>query len=133
MNMKQTRILTAALAMTGFTARAQDSATQLPPVEQAHILVARHDSLPRLETLSGLFLNPSKKGTFVLSFEQELKENARLEVKNRLGKTVYKKPVSIAKNATAWRFELGRLRPDTYLIEVKTSDTTYWSKFKVGR
>lgn len=131
--MKQTIALAAVLALAGFTASAQDSSTQLPPVEQEHILVAKDNAQPRLETLSGIFLNPTKKGTFVLDFEQELKEDALLEVKNTAGKTVYKKPVSIAKNTTAWRFDLGKLRPDTYLIEVKTPDTTYWTKFKIGR
>ncbi|MDX5418926.1 MAG: T9SS type A sorting domain-containing protein [Hymenobacteraceae bacterium] len=131
--MKQTFAFVAVLALIGFTASAQNSSTQLPPMEQEHILVAKHDTLNRLETLSGIFLNPTKKGTFVLDFEQELKEDAQLEVKNTAGKTVYRKPVSIAKNTTAWRFDLGKLRPDTYLVEVKTSDTTYWTKFKVGK
>ena len=43
-----------------------------------------------------------------------------------------KKPVSIAKNQKAWSYNVGRLKPDTYLVEVKTSDTTYWTKFKIG-
>ncbi|MBD1397541.1 hypothetical protein H9Q13_10215 [Pontibacter sp. JH31] len=133
MKMKQTFALAAFLAGAAFSAAAQDNSTQLPPAEQTHILIAKHDTLARLETLSGIFLNPTKKGTFVLDFEQELKEDALLEVKNTAGKTVYKKPVSIAKNTTAWRFDLGKLRPDTYLIEVKTPDTSYWTKFKVGK
>jgi len=135
MKMKQKYALAAALALpltlAGFTVTAQNSSTQLPPVEQEQVLVA--DSTTHLETLSGLYLKSTKKGTFTLDFEQELKENALLEIKNKAGKTVYKKPVSIAKNAKNWRFDLGKLRPDTYLVEVKTSDTTYWSKFKIGR
>ena len=135
MKMKQKYALAAALALpltlAGFTVAAQHSSTQLPPVEQEHVL--RADSAKHLETLSGLYLKPTKKGTFTLDFEQELKENALLEIKNKVGKTVYKKPISIAKNEKNWRFDVGKLRPDTYLVEVKTSDTTYWSKFKIGR
>ncbi|WP_461490569.1 hypothetical protein [Pontibacter sp. HJ8] len=41
--------------------------------------------------------------------------------------------MSIAKNEKAWRFDLGKLKPDTYLVEVKTPDTTYWTRFKIGR
>lgn len=117
----------------GYTASAQESSTQLPPVEQDQLAAAPTDTLTRLETLSGIFLNPSKKGTFVLDFEQALKEDANLEVKNKAGKTVYRKPVSNAKNQTAWSFDLGKLRPDVYLVEVKTSDTTYWTKFKISK
>ncbi len=133
MKMKQTFALITGLLLAGFTASAQESSTQLPPVEQEQLTATPTDSLNRRETLSGIFLNPSKKGTFVLDFEQELKEDAKLEVKNKAGKTVYRKPVSIAKNEKAWSFDLGKLRPDVYLVEVKTSDTTYWTKFKVGR
>jgi hypothetical protein len=133
MKMNKPFILAAGLLLAGFTAAAQDSSTQLPPVEQQKILVAAPDTLHKLETLSGIHLNSTNKGTYMLDFDQVLKEDARLEVKNKAGKTVYKKPVSIAKNATAWSFDLGKLKPDTYLIEVKTSDTTYWTKFKIGK
>jgi hypothetical protein len=133
MKMKLTFVLAVGLLLAAFTASAQNSSTQLPPVEQEKILVAAPDTLNKLETLSGIHLNPTNKGTFMLDFDQVLKEDARLEVKNKAGKTVYKKPVSIAKNETAWSFDLGKLKPDTYLIEVKTSDTTYWTKFKIGK
>ncbi|TPE46331.1 T9SS type A sorting domain-containing protein [Pontibacter mangrovi] len=100
---------------------------------------AQHTSLPdaaaqaghTTETLSGINMKPAAKGTFQLDFSQQLDENALLEVKDSTGKLVYQKPVSIAHNRSAWRYNLGRLKPDTYLIEVKTSDTTYWTKFKV--
>ena len=131
--MKQTYLLASVLMLAGFSAAAQESSTQLPPVEQKQLNVTKPDTLTRLETLSGIFLNPTKKGTFVLDFNQVLTENARLEVKNKSGKIVYKKPVSVAKKESAWRFELGKLRPDTYRVEVITPDTTYWTKFKVGR
>lgn len=129
--MKQTMLLGAGLLLTGFSAAAQKSSTQLPPQEQAQL--APPDTLAKQETLSGIFLNPGNKGTFVLDFEQELKEDANLEVKNKAGKTVYRKPLRIAKNQTAWSFNLGKLRPDVYLVEVKTSDTTYWTKFRIGK
>lgn len=133
MKMKQTYALAATLTLAGFTASAQNSAKQLPPVEQEHVLKAKTDTVLRRETLSGIHLNPTSKGTFVLDFNQVLTENARLEVKNTAGKMVYKKPVSVAKKETAWRYDLGKLRPGTYQIEVITPDTTYWSKFKIGR
>ena len=133
MKTKQTYWLAGALVLAGFGAVAQQSTTQRPSVEQKQLHVAKPDTTTRMETLSGIFLKPTKKGNFVLDFNQVLTENARLEVKNRAGKLVYKKPVSVAKKETAWRFDLGKLRPDTYQIEVITPDTTYWSKFKVGR
>ncbi|MBF8964509.1 hypothetical protein I0P70_14745 [Pontibacter sp. FD36] len=133
MKMKQTYLLAGAVLLAGFSAMAQESSTQLPPAEQKQLKVAKPDTTARMETLSGIFLNPTKKGTFVLDFNQVLTENARLEVKNKAGKIVYKKPVSVAKKETAWRFDLGKLRPDTYQVEVITPDTTYWTKFKIGR
>lgn len=133
MKMKQTYLLAGALLLAGYSASAQESSSQLPPVEQKQLDTASSDTLARMETLSGIFLNPTKKGTFVLDFSQELKEDAKLEVKNKAGKTVYQKPVSIAKNQTAWKFDLGKLKPDVYLVEVKTSDTTYWTKFKISK
>ncbi|WP_018477516.1 hypothetical protein [Pontibacter roseus] len=137
MKKKETYAFAAALALPlaliGFTATAQEKGKPLPPVEREHILIAAPDTATHLETLSGIHLNPTKKGTFLLDFEQVLKEDAKLEVKNRAGKVVYQKPVSIAKNQKAWRYDLGKLRPDTYLVEVKTTDTVYWTKFKIGR
>ncbi len=91
------------------------------------------DSTARKETLSGINMTPAGKGTFQLDFSQALDEDAMLEIKNSAGKMVYQKPVSVENNRSAWRYNLGRLKPDTYLIEVKTSDTTYWTKFKVGK
>lgn len=134
MKMKQTYLLAAGLLLAGFTASAQNSSsTQLPPAEQELDSTTKSDTLARMETLSGIFLNPTKKGTFVLDFTQELKEDAKLEVKNKAGKTVFQRPVSIAKNETSWKFDLGKLRPDVYQVEVKTSDTTYWTKFKISK
>jgi hypothetical protein len=122
------------LVALSLTSNAQNQ--KLPNQEQEHILVAaestENDS-KKLETLSGINLHPTSKGTFQLDFSQELKEDANLEIKNKAGRIVFQKPVSIANNKTAWRYNVGKLQPDTYLIEVKTSDTTYWTKFKVGR
>ncbi|NEM97544.1 T9SS type A sorting domain-containing protein [Pontibacter burrus] len=85
------------------------------------------------ETLSGIYLNPDKKGTFKLDFEQALKEDAVLEITNTAGQKVFQKPVNNTKTQHAWSYNVGKLKPDTYLVEVKTSDTTYWTRFKVGK
>ena len=139
MKQKQKYTLVLALGLP-FTASvfnhtsAQEKITPVSPQQKQHVLVsqyARSDS--RFETLSGIHLSPSKKGTYELNFKQELKENGVLEIKNRAGKLVYQKPVSISEAQSQWRYNVGKLKPDTYLIEVKTSDTTYWTKFKVGR
>lgn len=103
--------------------------------EKEHVLyVPEKDSVTtNMETLSGIHLAPAKKGTFQLDFQQELKEDAKLIIKNKAGKMVYHSPVSIADNQKAWKFNVGKLRPDTYQVEVKTSDTTYWTKFKISK
>jgi hypothetical protein len=120
-------ILSLALATINLTANAQSTPKSLP--EHG----TNQDAPGNYETLSGINLQPAAKGTFLLDFNQELKENAVLEVKNKAGQLVYQKPVSISSNKQAGRYNLGKLQPDTYLIEVKTSDTTYWTRFKVGR
>lgn len=113
---------------------AQQKVVKLPPQQKQHVLVsANANSDNHYETLSGIHLYRSKKGTFELNFSQELKENGVLEIKNRAGKLVFQKPVSISSQQASWRYNVGKLKPDTYLVEVKTSDTTYWTKFKVGR
>jgi hypothetical protein len=137
--MKQKYIiaLAAALPFAGvpLTAHAQVDKEKLEDQKKVHVLhVPESDStIVKMETLSGIHLTPTKKGTFQLDFNQELKENARLEIKNKAGKLVYHAPISIADNKQNWKFNLGKLRSDTYSIEVKTSDTTYWTKFKIGR
>ena len=139
MKLKQKYTLVLALGLP-FTASvfnhtsAQKKTNSMPPQQKQHVLVSQNASSDyRFETLSGIHLYPSKKGTFELAFNQDLKENGVLEIKNRAGKLVYQKPVSISKAQSRWRYNVGKLKPDTYLIEVKTSDTTYWTKFKVGR
>lgn len=113
---------------------AQKHLTELPVQQKQHVLVSSGaDSHDNFETLSGINLSRAKKGSYELYFSQQLKENGVLEIKNRTGKLVYKKSVSIAKAQSSWRYNVGKLKPDTYLIEVKTSDTTYWTKFKVGK
>lgn len=102
--------------------------------EKAEVLsVSENDSTTIKETLSGINLQPVQKGAFQLDFQQELKEDARLEIKNKAGKLVYHAPVNNTDEQQAWKFNVGKLKPDTYLVEVKTSDTTYWTKFKIGR
>lgn len=123
------------LTMLSLAANAQTDSQRLPNQEKVHVLhIPEPDSTTMtMETLSGIHLQPTKKGTFQLDFQQVLKEDARLEIKNKAGKLVYHAPVSIADNKQAWKFNVGKLRPDIYQIEVKTSDTTYWTKFKIGR
>jgi len=106
---------------------AQAKITEQPEKEHEAHTACTNDS----ETLSGIFLTPAPKGTFKLDFEQQLKENAVLEITNTAGKQVFKKPVNVTKDKKAWSYNIGRLKPDTYLVEVKTSDTTYWTKFKI--
>ena len=139
MKLKQKYTLVLALSLPFSTSvfnhsTAQNQLTELPAQQKQHVLVTSDaNSLDNFETLSGIHLSRAKKGTYELNFSQQLKENGVLEIKNRAGKVVYKKPVSIAKAQSSWRYNVGKLRPDTYLIEVKTSDTTYWTKFKVGK
>jgi len=113
---------------------AQKKLTKLPTQQKQHVLVKVNASPNNYtETLSGIHLYPSKKGSYMLNFNQKLKENGILEIKNTAGKLVYQKPVSIASKQANWRYNVGNLKPDTYLIQVKTSDTTYWTKFKVSK
>ena len=135
MKMKQTYAWAIVAAVPFMTlvlpAQAQDQQKELVEKEKQHEL---HTAcINNSETLSGLFLTPAQKGTFQLNFEQQLKEDAVLEIKNKAGKKVFQKPVSIAQNQKAWSYNVGKLKPDTYLVEVKTSDTTYWTKFKIGQ
>ncbi|WP_230407002.1 T9SS type A sorting domain-containing protein [Pontibacter cellulosilyticus] len=121
------------MAALSLTLQAQNQKIAAPA--QEHILVtadSEEGGENKKETLSGINLKPAAKGTFQLDFAQELDENATLQVKNHAGKTVFTKPVSIADKKNAWSYNVGKLRPDTYLVEVKTSNTTYWTKFKIG-
>lgn len=124
-----------ALAVFSFSASAQSEYKSVSMQQKEHILVTAETdsaSITNLETLSGIHLHHVKKGMFALDFTQELKENAMLEIKNKAGRRVYYKPVSIADNKSSWTYNVGKLKPDTYTVEVKTSDTTYWTQFKIG-
>lgn len=113
---------------------AQSHKTKLPPQQKQHVLVNAHNhSSSNYETLSGIHLYKMGKGAFRLDFSQNLKENAVLSIMNTARQVVYHKAVSIMDNTSTWRYNLGKLKPDTYLVEVKTSDTTYWTKFKIGK
>ena len=130
--MKITYAMALALGLPLFhftTALAQT--TPLLSQEKEHILVAFGET--GRETLSGINMRPTSKGTFVLDFSQKLDENAMLQVKNAAGKLAYQKPVKVEGNRSAWRYDLGKLQAGTYLIEVKTSDTTYWTAFRVSK
>ncbi len=134
MKKKYTLALLAILAyLPGLTYTAAAQATKMPVQEQKYILVkeASDPNLANPETLSGINLHRAKKGTYQLDFEKQLKEDALLMITNTAGKKVYEKPIAIADRKNAWRYNVGKLRPDTYLVEVKTSNTTYWTKFKV--
>ena len=139
--MKMKQKYTFALAMVlplaatmSWNSLAQTQKTTLPKQQQHHMLKS-DDSLhnDHYETLSGLNLHYTGKGTYQLDFSQQLKENAVLSIKNKEKQVVYQKPVSVENNTTSWRYKLGKLKPGTYLVEVITSDTTYWTKFKIGR
>ncbi len=130
MRQKYALALAAGLPLTTVAlAQTQES----PPQQPEHILVSTKGYSTNTETLSGINLTPTRHGTYQLDFSQELEEDAMLQVKNTAGKVVFQKPVRKEANRSSWRYQLGRLRADTYLIEVKTSDTTYWTKFKVGK
>ncbi|WP_299754764.1 T9SS type A sorting domain-containing protein [uncultured Pontibacter sp.] len=134
--MKQTYALALALGLPLITLSPTTSTAQttpLPHQQKEHILVSADQPEGNRETLSGIYMTPTKKGTFQLDFSQQLNENALLQVKDSAGKLVYQKPVNVETKRNAWRYQLGKLKPDTYLVEVRTSDTTYWTKFKVGR
>ena len=125
--------LAACLPLAALTLNSQ--AQKIAAPAQEHILVTATPDAgdeSRKETFSGIHLKPASKGTFQLDFSQELDENALLEIKNKAGKVVFSKPLVAARQNT-WSYNVGKLLPDTYLIEVKTSDTTYWTKFRVGK
>jgi len=134
---KYTLVLALTLPLTASVfshTSAQKKVVKLPKQQKQHVLVSANASSDmHYETLSGIHLYPAKKGTFELNFSQDLKENGVLEIKNKAGKLVFQKPLSISSQQASWRYNVGNLKPDTYLIEVKTSDTTYWTRFKVGK
>ncbi|MBF9254862.1 hypothetical protein I2I11_16285 [Pontibacter sp. 172403-2] len=114
-------------------ASAQVHKTPMPVQENKYILVKAEEALPTAtqETLSGIKLYPAKKGTFQLDLEQVLKADGQLKITNTAGKLVYHKPLSMAGSKKRRHYNVGRLQRDTYLIEVVTGATTYWTKFKV--
>lgn len=137
--MKQKSTLALAIVLPLATAlclstNAQNKNTVLPAQQKQHVLIsADDDNRNNYETLSGINLYSTGKGNYQLDFSQHLKENAVLSISNTARKVVFQKPVSIEDNHSSWRYKLGKLRPGTYLVEVITSDTTYWTKFKIGR
>ncbi|MFC6997273.1 T9SS type A sorting domain-containing protein [Rufibacter roseus] len=87
----------------------------------------------RRETLSGIDLYPLKKtdNVFMLSFQQDLKEDGVLEFKNASGKVLFTKPVTAGDHTLAPPMRLGKLGAGIYLVEVKTPTTVYWKKLRV--
>ncbi|WP_162052460.1 hypothetical protein [Pontibacter pamirensis] len=139
MKTKQKYTLALATALPLATAlclstNAQSPKTVLPAQQHQHVLVSTaNNSSNNYESLTGINLYHTGKGTYQLDFSQHLKENAVLSIKNIAQKVVYQKPVSIKNNSSSWRYKLGKMKPGIYLVEVITSDTTYWTKFKIGR
>lgn len=139
MKMKQKYILALAtmfpLAATlSLNTTAQSHNTVLPTQQKQHVLISpEEDGDTNYETLSGINLHYIGKGNYQLDFSQKLTEDAVLSIKNTAQKVVYKKSVSVKDNNDTWRYKLGNLKPGTYQVEVATSDTTYWTKFKIGR
>ncbi|WP_460919937.1 hypothetical protein [Pontibacter brevis] len=137
MKQKYTLALATALplaAALSLSSTAQNLVSPAPTQHTHQVLLssdAQHGDT--YETLSGINLSYTGKGTYQLDFTQKLKEDAVLSIKNTAQKVVYQKPVNIKDNRTSWRYKLGKLKPGTYLVEVMTSDTTYWTKFKIGR
>lgn len=121
-------------AALSFNTNAQNNNTVLPKQHKQHVLLSsERDSDTNYETLSGINLHYTGKGTYQLDFSQKLTEDAVLSIKNTAQKVVYQKPVSVKAKSSTWRYKLGKLKAGTYMVEVATSDTTYWTKFKIGR
>ncbi|QCR21491.1 hypothetical protein C1N53_03435 [Pontibacter sp. SGAir0037] len=137
MTQKYVPVLTVALVLTvlGLSAQDQQEQTVIKGNPKKFILIKEGSDSTSLnrKTLSGIHLTTQKNGSYILDFEQELEENAVLEIKNKAGKAVYQKPVSIEGDKTSWRYSLGKLKPGIYLVEIKTSNTTYWTRFKVRK
>lgn len=94
------------------------------------LITAGPDSLP---PLSGIDLVPNgKTGTFSLELSQELEETATVRMTNARKKVVYTNSLAPQKGDSAKLMEVGKLPAGVYLVEVKTSNTTYWKKVRVA-
>lgn len=86
----------------------------------------------RRETLSGIDVFPgAKEKGFLLSFQQELKEDAVLHFTDPTGKISFAKALPAGDYTYSRPMKLGLLNPGEYLVEVKTSHITYWKKVRV--
>lgn len=99
--------------------------------DQVTVNISPDTSKYKTESFSGINLYPAKHGNYNLLFEQDLYEDAVLEITNTAGELVFQKPVKYSKRRKSWRYPIGKIEPDTYLVTVKTSNTTYWSRFKI--
>jgi hypothetical protein len=83
------------------------------------------------ETVSGINIYPhERKNTFMLAFTQSmLKEKAMLTVSAENGDVVFSQVVEPGKGLKPK--SIGNLDEGIYLIEVKTSDTTFWKKIRI--
>lgn len=96
-------------------------------------LAIRQDSVPNLPPLSGITVLPDEaKGTFTLEFSQELEEPAIVKVTNAKKKVVYTNSLAPQAFASVKHLDMGKLSNGSYLVEVKTSTTTYWKKLEVS-
>lgn len=83
------------------------------------------------ETISGINVYPHiRKKTFMLSFSQYvLKENALLTLSPENGDAIFSRVLHPGEKLKPTR--IGNLNEGIYLIEVKTSDTTFWKKIRI--
>jgi hypothetical protein len=101
-------------------------------ISSASMIIAQPDSVPKLPPLSGISVFPNNStGTYTLHFSQELKEAASLKVTNAKKKIVYTNKLGPQPSNTITAFEVGKLYKGIYLVEVKTSNTTYWKELKI--
>jgi hypothetical protein len=95
--------------------------------------VSGQDSVPALPPLSGITVLPNQAtGRYTLEFSQELEEPATVKVTNAKKKVVYANSLAPQAFASVKHLDVGKLSNGSYLVEVKTSNTTYWKKLDVS-
>jgi hypothetical protein len=117
-------------SLASFTAASRPSTsggTGLAPI------ACVQDSLQPLPPLSGIDLIPNRStGTFTLELSQELEEPATVKMSNAKKKVVYTSSLAPQGNESVKHLDVGKLSAGVYLVEVKTSNTTYWKKVRVA-
>ncbi|MCC9135225.1 T9SS type A sorting domain-containing protein [Pontibacter silvestris] len=120
------------LGFTIFSLSAKAQATGPDQADELTVNIIPADPEENAGALSGINLYPTKEGNYNLHFEQNLNEDAVLEISNTKGRVVYQKPLKVRNKRKSWHYDIGKIKPDTYLVTVRTSDTTYWSRFRVS-